>query len=72
MFYPLCPKNNIRSDNFQYTGPPEQGVRVGVSPLTQSSLLMCPFLLMSSLNVLFLKEVTKNVHENQQAESRAS
>ena len=31
-----------------------------------------PFLLMSPLNVLFLKEVTKNVHENQQAKSRAS
>ena len=30
------------------------------------------FLLMSPLNVLFLKEVTKNVHENQQAKSRTS
>ena len=38
----------------------------------QSSLLMCPFLLMSPLNVLYLKEVTNNVHENQQAKSRAS
>ena len=31
-----------------------------------------PFLLMSPLNVLFLKEVTKNVHENQQVKSRAN
>ena len=31
-----------------------------------------PFLLMNPLNVLFLKEVTKNVNENQQAKSRAS
>ena len=31
-----------------------------------------PFLLMSPLNVLFLKEETKNVLENQQAKSRAS
>ena len=38
----------------------------------QSSLFMCSFLLMSSLNVLFLKEVTQNVHENQQAKSWAS
>ena len=38
----------------------------------QSSLLMCPFLLMSPLNVLFLKKVTNNIHENQQAKSRAS
>ena len=31
-----------------------------------------PFLLMSPLNMLFLKEVTKNVRENQQLKSRAS
>ena len=36
-------------------------------PPPQSSLLMCPFLLMSPLNVVFLEEVIKNVHENQQA-----
>ena len=30
-----------------------------------------PFLLMSPLNVLFLKEVTNSIHENQQAKSRA-
>ena len=30
------------------------------------------YLLMRPLNVLFLKEVIKNVHENQQAKSRAS
>ena len=42
------------------TGPLEQGGRKGVSPLQ------------SSLNVFFLKEVTKNVLENQQAKSRAS
>ena len=40
--------------------------------LPQSSLLMCPFLLVIPLNVLFLKEVTSNIHENQQAKSRAS
>ena len=33
----------------------------------QSSLLMCPFLLISPLNMLFLKKVTENVHENQEA-----
>ena len=38
----------------------------------QISPLMCPFLLMNPLNVLFLKEVTKYVHENQQAKPRAS
>ena len=38
----------------------------------QSSLLMCPYFLMSSLNVLFLKEVPKNAHERQQAKSRIS
>ena len=38
----------------------------------KSSLLTCPFLLMSPLNVVFLKEVTKNVDGNQQAKLRAS
>ena len=47
--------------------------RGGVAPLPlESFLLMCPFLLMSPFNVLFLKEVTKIVHENQQAKSQAS
>ena len=32
------------------------------TPPKKSFLLMCPFLLMSPLNVLFLKEVTENVH----------
>ena len=41
-------------------------------PPPQSYLLMCPFLLMSPLKVLFLKVTTKNVDENQQAKSRAS
>ena len=36
------------------------------------TLLIGPFLLMSPFNVLFYKEVTENVHENQQAKSRAS
>ena len=35
------------------------------------TLLMCPFMLLSPSNVLFLKEVTKYVHENQRAKSRA-
>ena len=48
-----------------------RGDRGGVSP-PQSYLLMCPFLLMNSLNMLFLKEVTKNVHKNWQAKSQAS
>ena len=59
----------------QNAGPPEQGRAEGESgappPPPQSCLLMCPFLMMSYLNVLFLKIVTKNVHENQQAKSRA-
>ena len=46
---------------------------MGRQPLTpKSSLLMCPFLLMSPLNVVFLKEVTKNIYENQQTKSRAN
>ena len=47
-----------------------RGGRGGVSP--PKDLLMYPFLLMSPLNVLFLKDVTKNIDENQQAKSRAS
>ena len=31
-----------------------------------------PFFADSPLNVLFLKKVTNNIHENQQAKSRAS
>ena len=50
----------------------EGGEAERVSAPPQSFLLMCPFLLMSPLNVLLLKEVTKNVHENKQAKSRAS
>ena len=61
-------------------GPPEQDGwvgwggegRGGVRAPSQSSLLMCPLLLLSPLNILFLKDVTKNVHEYQQAKSRAS
>ena len=61
------------------TGPPEQGWgRDGVGQRghqptpAQSSLLMCPFLLMNPLIMLFLKEVAKNVYENQQAKSSES
>ena len=61
------------------TGPPEQGWGGGwgwaegtSAPPAQSSLLMCPFLLMSPLIMLFLKEVAKNVYENQQAKSSES
>ena len=46
--------------------------RGSVTCTSQSSLLMCSFLLRSPLNVLFLKEVPKNVHENQQEKSGAS
>ena len=52
-----------------------RGGRGGVSLLTPPPpkfSVDVPFLLISPLNVLFLKEVTKNVHENQQAKSRAS
>ena len=35
-------------------------------------LCWCDFLLMSPLNVFSLKELTKNIHENQQVKSRAS
>ena len=50
------------------SGPPEQGGQRGRQPPppSKSSLLMSP------LNVLFLKKVTQNVHENQQLKSRAS
>ena len=53
------------------TGSPEQRGQRGCQP-PQSSLLMCPFLLLSPLNSLFLKEVTNNVHENQQVKLQAS
>ena len=54
-------------------GPPEQGRGGGEGvSAPQSSLLMCPFLLMSPLNALFLKDGTKTIDENQQAKSRAS
>ena len=50
------------------TGPLEQGCvcgeTEGASAPSKLSLLMRPVLQMSPLNVLFLKEVTKNVHEN--------
>ena len=52
------------------TGPLEQGCggggggSEGASAPSKLSLLMRPVLQMSPLNVLFLKEVTKNVHEN--------
>ena len=65
----------LKLDN---SGPPEQGGQRGRQPPRpsppppQSSLLMYRFWLMSRLNVLFLKEVTENVHENQQAKSLAS
>ena len=49
-----------------YSSPPEKGGQRG-RQLPQSSLLMYPFLLMGPLNVLFLKKVTNNIHENQQA-----
>ena len=58
------------------TDPPEHrgggGGRGGISPPAESSLLMCPFLLMSPLIMLFLKKVAKNVYENQQAKSSES
>ena len=47
------------------SSPSEQdGQRGRLQP--QSFLSMCSFFLMSLLNVLFLKEVTENIHENQQ------
>lgn len=50
--------------------PSEQGAEE-VSA-TQSSLLMHLFLLMSLLNVLFLKKSNQNVHEHQQAKSKGT
>ena len=50
-------------DQFQVLrrkGDGGEAERASVPP--KSSLLMYPFLLISPLNVLFLKEVTKNVH----------
>ena len=50
-------------------GPPEQEGREVVSPPSpppfprESFLSMCPFF-QRALEVLFMKEVTKNVHEN--------
>ena len=71
--YTKNPKLITSSQDTALTGPLEQGGREGVSTTPpQSYLLMCPFLLMSPLNVLFLKDVTKNIDENQQAKSRAS
>ena len=52
-------------------GPLEQGGKRGHQP-PQSSLLMCPYLLVIPLNVLYLKEVNNNVHENQQAKLPAN
>ena len=47
------------------TDPRSRGQRERLPP--QSFLSMCPFFLMGLLNVLFLKEVTQNIHENRQA-----
>ena len=47
-----------------------RGGRGGMSP--PKFFVDVPFKLISPLNVLFLKEVTKNVHENQQSKSRTS
>ena len=55
------------------SGPPEQGGVAEVAsapPPPQKFFGYVPFFLMSPLNVLFLKEVTQNLHENQQAKSR--
>ena len=51
-------------------GMGEEGQRGRLPP--QNFLSMYPFFLMSPLNVLFLKEVTQHIHENQQAKSRAN
>ena len=66
--------------NICEAGPPkpEWGVgegAEGASGTTPPKNVICwcaPFLLMSPLNVLFLKKVTKDVHKNQQAKSRTS
>ena len=57
------------------TGPPEQGEggrqRQRQRPPPKFSVDV-PLFLLSLLNVLFLKDVPKNVDENQQAKSQAS
>ena len=66
-------------------GPPEQGGQRGRQPLRPPSpppppklsvdvpfFADKPLMWFNPLNVLFLKEITKNIHENQQATSRAS
>ena len=62
------------ADDTTFPGPLKQGQRGSQAPpqnkQIKTSLLMCLFLLRISLNVLFLKEVTNNVHENQRAKSR--
>ena len=45
------------------SGPPEQGGRGLSAPSPQRFLSMCPFS-RRAVEVPFLKEVTKNVHEN--------
>ena len=68
--------NMFKPNSSLYADPVEKGEGGGgaekVLASLQSSLLMCPYFLMSSLNVLFLKEVPKNAHERQQAKSRIS
>ena len=65
-----CPKVLFAGPQEQGGGGEGAGQKVRQPP--QSSLLMCPFLLISPLNVVFLKKVTKNIDENQQVKSRAS
>ena len=75
-------KHLLKENNYNYqtietrsgSSPPEQGGRGGVSPPPSPAKFSVdvPFLLMNPLNVLFLKELTKNIHENQQAKPRAS
>ena len=59
------------------TGPPEQGEggrqrRLQLLPPPPIFSVDVPLFLLSLLNVLFLKDVPKNVDENQQAKSQAS
>ena len=64
---------NIQSQQFiinSIAGLPEQGGRGGVS--LSKVFCECAFFVDEPLNVLFLKEVTKNVHGNQQAKLRVS